>query len=119
MHGADNYGNYGLSEESSGGGGFLTGLLFGTAIGAAIGLLLAPKSGAEMRRTLVDSAEKFRQKANETYTEASGAVSDLVEKGKKAARQGRDRVESAVGEARSAYNEEVNANRDTSTSRPY
>ncbi len=118
MHGAENYGHYGTSQES--GGGFMMGLLVGTAIGAAVGLLLAPRSGAEMRRTLADSAEKFRQRANDTYSEASSTVSGLVDKGRKAARAGRERVESAVDEARTAYNEEVAPNRaDGSTTRPY
>lgn len=109
MHANDNY------EVSQGsGGGFITGLIWGAAVGAAIGLLLAPKTGAEMRRTLADSAERFRRRAGETYSEASDAVSDLVDKGKKAVRKGRDRVEDAVNEARSAYSEETN-----SSSRPY
>jgi gas vesicle protein len=77
-------------------------------------LLLAPKTGAEMRRTLVDSADRFRKRAGETYSEASDAVSDLVEKGKRAVRKGRERVEDAVGEARSAYAEETSG-----TNRPY
>jgi gas vesicle protein len=109
MHGTDNY------EGSQGsGGGFITGLIWGAAVGAALGLLLAPKTGAEMRRTLVDSADKFRRRAGETYSEASSAVGDLVEKGKKAVRKGRERVEDAVDEARSAYNEETSG-----ASRPY
>ena len=120
MH-TDDYRAYGATEEH-GGAGFLMGLLAGTALGAAIGLLLAPKSGAEMRRTLVDSAERFRQKANETYRDASSAVGDLVDRGRNLAREGRQRVEQAVDEAKSAYNDEVSANREggsSSTARPY
>jgi gas vesicle protein len=119
MHGAENYGQYGTAQEN--GGGFMMGLLVGTAIGAAVGLLLAPRTGAEMRRTLADSAERFRRRANETYNDASSAVSDLVDKGRKAARMGRERVETAVDEARTAYNEEVGSTRtgDGSTTRPY
>ena len=40
-------------EEESGGGGFLIGLLCGTALGAAIGLMFAPKAGSEFRQTIV------------------------------------------------------------------
>ena len=41
-------------EEESGGGGFLIGLLCGTALGAAIGLMFAPKAGSEFRQRLYD-----------------------------------------------------------------
>lgn len=114
MHGNDSYGY----TTTSHGGGFITGMLVGTAVGAAIGLLLAPKTGAEMRRTIASSADKLRQRAGETYSQASSAVGDLVEKGRSAVRQGRDRVESAIDEARNAYEEETSANRDV-PSRPY
>jgi len=110
MHGTDNYG----VSQGNGSSGFITGLIWGAAVGAALGLLLAPKTGAEMRRTLVDSADRFRRRAGETYNDASEAVGDLVEKGKRAVRKGRERVEDAVGEARSAYAEET-----SSVNRPY
>ncbi|MFT0817214.1 YtxH domain-containing protein, partial [Synechococcus sp. W60.3] len=38
-------------------GAFIGGLLLGTAVGTAIGLLLAPRSGRETRRLLKKSAE--------------------------------------------------------------
>ena len=41
-------------EEETGGGGFLIGLLCGTALGAAIGLMFAPKAGSEFRQRLYD-----------------------------------------------------------------
>ena len=108
MHGTDTY------ETTSHTSGFVMGLLCGAAVGAAVGLLLAPKTGADMRRTLADSAERFRRRAGETYSEASSAVSDLVEQGKKVARKGRERVDQAMEDARSAYAEETSGPRDTS-----
>jgi gas vesicle protein len=111
MHVNDNY------ETSSHTSGFVMGLLCGAAVGAAVGLLLAPKTGAEMRRTLADSAEKLRRKASETYGQASDAVSDLVDKGRKMARKGRERVDDAIDEARTAYNEETGGS--TGSTRPY
>lgn len=112
MHIDDNY------ESSSHTSGFVMGLLCGAAVGAAVGLLLAPKTGAEMRRTLADSAERFRQKATETYGQASDAVTDLVDKGRRMARKGRERVDQAVDEARNAY-EETTGSRETGPTRPY
>ena len=102
MHGTD-YSN----TSSDHGGGFVTGLLCGAAVGAAIGLLLAPRSGAEMRRTLADSAERLRDKGRETYDAASEAVGRVVDKGRRAAEAGRARVEDAVNEGRAVYTDQM------------
>ena len=50
-------------EEETGGGGFLIGLLCGTALGAAIGLMFAPKAGSEFRQRLYESTGDIRRKA--------------------------------------------------------
>lgn len=50
---------------SSGAGKFLGGLLIGTAIGAAAGILFAPKSGKETRRALKNSAQDLPRLAEE------------------------------------------------------
>jgi gas vesicle protein len=113
MHVNDNY------ETTSHSSGFVLGLLCGAAVGAAIGLLLAPKTGAEMRRTLADSAERFRRKAGETYGQASDAVTDLMDKGRRAARKGRERVDQAIEDARDAYADETSGPRETGPTRPY
>jgi gas vesicle protein len=69
---------------------FLTGLLCGAAVGAAIGLLMAPSSGADFRGHLSDSAERIRRKAGRGYDRAASTVDDLVGRGKRAVRRGRD-----------------------------
>ncbi len=61
-------------EEETGGGGFLIGLLCGTALGAAIGLMFAPKAGSEFRQRLYESTGDIRRKAYETYDQASEQV---------------------------------------------
>ena len=68
-------------EEESGGGGFLIGLLCGTALGAAIGLMFAPKAGSEFRQRLYESTGDIRRKAYETYDQASEQVNNMVSKG--------------------------------------
>ncbi|MCY4653374.1 MAG: YtxH domain-containing protein [Dehalococcoidia bacterium] len=45
-------------------GRFVTGLLVGGIIGALVGLLLAPKSGAETRAELVKKGEAWRSQAD-------------------------------------------------------
>lgn len=102
MHTTDTY-----TQGGSLGHGFVIGLLCGAAVGAAIGLLLAPKSGAEMRQTLMDSAGRFRRRAEETYSEASTAVNDLVDKSRSAIRRGKDKIDSTLEETRSAVASET------------
>jgi gas vesicle protein len=54
-------------EESmasdNGGSNFLAGFLVGATLGAIAGLLLAPKSGKELRESLVEEGKKLRERA--------------------------------------------------------
>jgi gas vesicle protein len=80
-------------EEEAGGGGFLIGLLCGTALGAAIGLMFAPRSGSELRQNLYDSTGDLRRKAYETYGQASEQVNNFVAKGRQAVDRGREAMD--------------------------
>jgi len=82
-------------EEEAGGGGFLIGLLCGTAIGAAIGLMFAPKAGSEVRQRLYESTGDMRRKAYETYDQASEQVNSMMSKGREAVDRGREAFENA------------------------
>jgi gas vesicle protein len=82
-------------EEESGGSGFLIGLLCGTALGAAIGLMFAPKAGSEFRQKIYDSTGDLRRKAYETYGQASEQVNNMVAKGRQAVDRGREAFDSA------------------------
>ncbi len=82
-------------EEESRGSGFLIGLLCGTALGAAIGLMFAPKAGADFRQKLYDSTGDLRRKAYETYGQASEQVNNVVTKGRQAVDRGREAFDSA------------------------
>jgi len=75
---------YDRFEREEGGGSFLMGLLAGTVLGAGLGMLFAPKSGAELRSQIGDQAGKLRDKANDTYSHASDKVGQLVDRGRDA-----------------------------------
>jgi gas vesicle protein len=82
---------YDRIEREDGGGSFLMGLLAGTVLGAGLGMLFAPKAGAETRRQLSEQATRLRSTANETYaqaseklTQASEKVSQMVDRGREA-----------------------------------
>ena len=74
---------------------FMIGLACGTVIGAAVGVLLATKSGAELRGQIADSARRFGRRMNETYSHASDAVASAVDHGREAVKQGRDKFAAA------------------------
>src|SRR5688500_3987076 len=82
-------------EEEAGGGGFLIGLLCGTALGAAIGLMFAPKAGSEFRQRLYDSTGDIRRRASETYDQASEQMNNIVSKGRQAVDRGREAFDTA------------------------
>src|SRR5215211_6054249 len=88
---------YDRLEREDGGGSFLMGLLAGTVLGAGLGMLFAPKAGAELRSQLgtqlADQTGKLREVADPYYQQASEKVSQMVDKGKDAY----DRARSSVG----------------------
>ena len=69
---------------------FVAGLFTGVLIGAGVGLLFAPRVGAELRGQIKDAASAAGQKASETI----GAVADA---GRDAYQQARD-VAATAGE---------------------
>ena len=66
------------------GGGFITGFLFGGIVGAAFGLLLAPKPGQETRNELRNQSDIIRSKMEDIGTAARDrlvpAVDEIKEK---------------------------------------
>lgn len=55
------------------------GLMLGALVGAAVGLLFAPKPGAETRRQLAARADDLRQRAEPALEKASGALREAAE----------------------------------------
>ena len=53
---------------------FVTGMVFGAALGAAIGLLLAPKPGSETRQLVRERAGEYIDVARERAGEYAGPV---------------------------------------------
>jgi YtxH-like protein len=72
-------------DEHEGGGGFMMGLLTGTVLGAGLGMLLAPKSGSELRNQLTEGASSLGRRA-------SGAVNDMSERARDTAHRGSEQL---------------------------
>ena len=74
-------------ELTNGKGSILMTVLAGSAVGAGVALLLAPKSGAETRKDLKRVANRFSQAIDigkDLYDESREFVSKATEAGKKA-----------------------------------
>src|SRR3954447_20813247 len=84
---------YDRFEREDGGGSFLMGLLAGAVLGAGLGMLFAPKRGSELRTRLTEQAGKLRSTAADGYQQASGKVTQIVDRG----REAYDRARSTTG----------------------
>jgi gas vesicle protein len=91
-----------MSDDRNGSiGWFLAGL----GLGAAVGILYAPKSGRETRETLLSSADEGREFVTQRGREAREQVSTWVERGKETVGKQREQINSAIEAGRQAYRE--------------
>jgi gas vesicle protein len=72
-------GKYESSEGTT--GTAVTFLLIGVGVGAALGLLLAPKTGRQLRKDLRRSYDGALDTASDWADEAKDRLDDVVEKG--------------------------------------
>jgi hypothetical protein len=79
-------------DEHEGGGGFMMGLLTGTVLGAGLGMLLAPKSGSELRNQLTEGASSLGRRA-------SGAVNELSDRAREQTHRGGDPMRGRASDA--------------------
>jgi gas vesicle protein len=82
-------------DQTSGGGDFMMGMLWGAALGAAVGLLFAPRAGSELRGQLAQQADRLRRRASDGYSKASDTMNDLVDRGREAVDRGREKFDEA------------------------
>ena len=81
--------------------GFVIGLLTGTAVGAGLAMLLAPRSGAELRQNITDSATSLGDRASEQYRQASARVGEAADEITRKGQEVSDQVADTV--ARGAH----------------
>ncbi len=80
--------------------------LAGLGIGAAIGILFAPRSGEETREYLRERYDDTRDLAKRKAREIKDRTEELVEKGKDFVDRQRESVEAAVDAGKQAYRDE-------------
>lgn len=67
-------------QESAGSGMFLLGALAGALVGAGVALLMAPKSGAEMRQDLNSGYNTAKDAAARRYRDLAEKANATIEK---------------------------------------
>ena len=87
-------------DDDAPGGSSLPWFLFGLGIGAALGILFAPQSGAETRRTLGKRARKLRAIAEEK-------LDDVMDTGNKKVRKIRETLAEVADDVDDADDEEL------------
>jgi gas vesicle protein len=73
-------GKYEVSEKSSGAGTAITFLMIGLGAGALVALLMAPKTGKQMRRELRRRYDDARDTLQDWSEDAKGRLDDMVDR---------------------------------------
>src|SRR4051812_38301955 len=92
--------DYERYENEGNGGGVMMGLLTGTVLGAGLGMLLAPKAGADLRGAIGEQARNLGNMAQEQYRWASEQAGGWADKGRDFVDKARDAVARGADEAR-------------------
>jgi gas vesicle protein len=101
------------NQRESDASGYLGWFLLGSLAGAAVALLLAPKTGEETREYIVERSGELLKKAQEKAGETQGEVGDLLGKGREYFEEQTQRLASAFEAGRAAMKEEINRARST------
>ncbi len=81
--------------------------LAGLGVGAVVGVLYAPKAGAEIRQTIREKAEEGRDFLRDRAREAQDQASQWVDRGRDYLNQQKDQFRSAYEAGRQAYQEQT------------
>lgn len=76
----------------------LAGIGLGALIGAAVGLLFAPKAGSELREDLGHKLDELKGKVSELTGEVTQKLSHTVDRAKHAVRREADALEAKADE---------------------
>jgi gas vesicle protein len=83
-------GKYDVSEKSGGAGTAITFLMIGLGAGALVALLLAPKTGKQMRRELRRKYDDARESLQDWSEDAKERLDDFVDRSSDWAEELRD-----------------------------
>jgi gas vesicle protein len=87
--------------------GYMGWFLFGTVLGAAAALLMAPRSGRQTRDLLGDKSEDFARRAQELATEAQTRAGEWLDKSREVFEEQTQRLMGAFEAGKEALREEM------------
>ncbi len=87
---------------SNGAGKFFGGLIVGTAIGAAVGILFAPRSGKETRQVLKNSAQDLPQLAEDLSSNVQYQADRFTEQAQRTIDEALVRLQEAIATGQEA-----------------
>ena len=94
------------NEEAAGSGMFLLGALAGALVGAGVALLMAPKTGEQIRRDLSEGYSSVRDAASRRYRDvadrATAKFEDATAKFEEKVDQYKGRTSSTLGDTTSS-----------------
>lgn len=96
-----------MSKDNGGFGWFLMGI----GVGAALGVLYAPKAGSETRDELASTAREKSEFVKQRSRQAADQVSDLVDRGRDHLNEYVDRSKEAVDRGRAQWDQYVDRGR--------
>jgi gas vesicle protein len=91
-----------MADECCSGNGILW-FLAGLGVGAAVGVLYAPKSGRETRESILTAAEESREVVQERARKYKEQAQEWADRGKDVIAQQKDNIRSAFEAGRQAY----------------
>jgi gas vesicle protein len=79
----------------------------GLGLGVAVGLLFAPKTGAETRDLIRSKADEGKEYLKRATSDLRDQANDAIERGRSAVRSQRDNLSAAVEAGKAAYRDAV------------
>ena len=111
---ADGYDRF--ENEGNGGGSFVMGLLTGTVLGAGLGILFAPKAGAELRNQLSEQAGSLANQAQDGIRKVTENAGEWADRGRDMYGKAKDAVAKGADEAQRYVRETASTVKDTAAS---
>ncbi len=96
-----------MADERTDAAGYLGWFFLGAALGAAAGLLLAPKSGRETRDLLAEKGGDLARKAQDLAMDAQGRAGEWVDKGREVFEEQTQRLITAFEAGKQAMREDM------------
>ena len=96
-----------MASERNDAAGYLGWFFFGTVLGAAAALLLAPRTGQETRELLTQQSGEVAKKAGEFAAEAQGRAGEWLDKSRELFEEQTQRLLNAFEAGKDAMREEI------------